>query len=255
MHKRNKLKKRVEYFLGKGILALSFDIFDTFLLRNHKTEIQRFYEIATLHHLFFKQRGYTFSTNSLFCARLTAHKIGYRTAPLVDKYRDASIIHIFKIYLTHLDIQINFELIKELIEIELDYEKQNLKLNKLLYDIAFFCHHKGIDTYFVSDMYFKKTHLANLIIHFSGEQFYKEIYASCEFSAAKSSGILFSIFLEKEKISPHNVLHLGDNIIADFQRPREYGINSVYIPRPFFYRLIMRIKSYYIIKKFHNYLV
>lgn len=231
--------KRLSAFLKiHNINILSIDIFDTLLFRNHKPEVYRFREVCELHRYFFKKIGYDISSDCLFSARMNVHKIGYRTAPIVKKYRDASITHIFNLYLYHLGIPPSFDLIHDLIEIEIEYEKNNLRLNIEIYNLAVLCKEQGIQIFFISDMYFHKEHLEKLIIHFCPECIHEDIYVSSEFSAAKNRGILFDIFIKNEGIEAHQLLHIGDNILSDHLVPKSKGIHSVYAPRALCHCLI-----------------
>lgn len=235
-----------------GITTVTLDIFDTFLLRNSKPEWLRFFETAKLHANFFREQGYNFSTECLFAARLTAHKIAYRTAPLVGKYRDASIHQIFRIFLNYIGLDAHDSTIHELIDLELSYEKKNLTINKMLLNIANKFHKGGVKIFFLSDMYFQKNHIEILIQHFIRQKFYKDIYVSSEFSATKLSGILFRIFFDREKIRPQSVLHLGDNVVSDIIRPKELGIYTIHTPRPRLQLFLRQIRHHNIRNRFRH---
>lgn len=238
----------------KGIKVLSLDIFDTYLLRNIKPEIFRFREIACRHYCFFKELRIDFSINSLFAARLNAHKIGYRTAPMVHKFRDASLSHIFRIYLHHLNIRSSSELINQLIDIELKYEKDNLSLNKYIYNFALAFHQQGGRIFFISDMYFQKKHIAMLLAHFSDFMFYEDIYMSSQFSTPKSSGILFRHFLTTEGLVGNNILHIGDDLKSDIRIPQNSNFNTMYTPRSSVYCFLRRLLQFYYEKKYRPFL-
>ena len=225
----NTIEKEIDHFIAKGCRTISLDVFDTFLMRNGKPEVQRFFEVSKRHSQLFHTSGYPYSAKSLFAARMLAHKIGYRTAPMVGKYRDASIRHIFSIYLKYLKVT-ETDMLDRLIEIEIDYEKSNLKLNTTLYESVKEYKAQGINLYFISDMYLGKANIENLIDFFLNENFYKDVYVSSEFSAAKSTGLLFNIFLQNEKIRPEKLIHIGDNYKSDYLKPRELAINGIHLP-------------------------
>ena len=216
--------------------------------------------MAKLQTRFFKEEGLNANNHTVhdvFIARLVSHKIGYRTAPLVGKYRDASIEHIFDLFLRFLRIEPTVEVIEKLIELELDYEKMNLALNKRLFKFVKVCHERGKKVFLITDMYLRSLHLEKLLRHFTGNdgKFYNKIYASCEFSAAKSTGILFQIFLKEEKLKPGEVLHIGDNPVSDILKCSECGIKTFYLPRPFTSRILTHIDFLIMNYKFRHCLI
>lgn len=245
-------KNLVHSAIRMGITTVTLDIFDTFLLRNSKPEWLRFFEMAKVHAIFFRRQGYNFSTECLFGARLTAHKIAYRTAPLVGKYRDASIHQIFRIFLNYIGLDAYDSTIHELVDLELGYEKENLTINKMLFNTAKEFYKRGVKIFFLSDMYFQKDHIEILIQHFVRERLYEDIYVSSEFSATKSSGTLFHIFFDREKIRPQSVLHLGDNMVSDIIRPKELGIYTIHTPRPRLQLFLRQIRHHNIRNRFRH---
>ena len=125
-----------------------------------------------------------------------------------------------------------------LIEIEIEYEKNNLRLDKNLYNAACdFCRNGG-SVFIISDMYFHKENIAELLDYFCQQRFYKKIYVSCEFSAAKKTGLLFDIFLQAENIKADQLLHIGDNSISDSIAPRKKGIYTCHKPRSWGHRVL-----------------
>ena len=57
------------------------------------------------------------------------------------------------------------------------------------------------------------------------------MYVSSEYALTKRTGKLFKKVLELESVSPNEVLHIGDNLMSDFLRPRQCGIKSFYTGR------------------------
>lgn len=244
----------LEYNRSHNIDTLSVDIFDTLLLRNTKPEFMRFYEVAHLHEKYFQKHNRHISHECCFCARLLAHKTGYKTAPLVEKCRDASLQHIFNLYLTVLGLPVTIQTIEELIRIELNYEKQNLKINNNLYAIIKDFSHSGGKIYLLSDMYFAKMHLQNLLEHFSANQFISGIYVSNQFSVSKSCGELFRVFIDMENLQPAHILHIGDNIYSDKLMPESIGIRAFHIPQKFFIRCISFARKKIFLRKIRDFL-
>lgn len=59
-----------------------------------------------------------------------------------------------------------------------------------------------------------------------------EIYVSSDFGFSKFRGGLFRVLLEKEKVPPERVLHIGDNLWADVVSARAEGIQAVHMKVP-----------------------
>jgi predicted HAD superfamily hydrolase len=52
------------------------------------------------------------------------------------------------------------------------------------------------------------------------------IYVSSEYRQTKRTGTLFKEIIKQERVKPREILHIGDNIVSDYIRPRECGIRS-----------------------------
>lgn len=58
------------------------------------------------------------------------------------------------------------------------------------------------------------------------------VYASCDAMATKRKGDLFGHVLQREGLSPDQVLHIGDRRDADVERPRSLGLHSALYESP-----------------------
>lgn len=81
----------------------------------------------------------------------------------------------------------------------------------------------------VSDMYMASAQLKE-ILNIKGYTGVDDVYVSCEYKARKDSGELFSLVLEKEKVRAHEILHIGDNYKSDYLAPLQAGIPAVHFP-------------------------
>ena len=52
------------------------------------------------------------------------------------------------------------------------------------------------------------------------------VYVSSEYGKTKRSETLFKEVMKTEWVEGRDVLHIGDNLISDFLRPRQCGIKS-----------------------------
>ncbi|GAB2798403.1 hypothetical protein GCM10027040_26350 [Halomonas shantousis] len=86
---------------------------------------------------------------------------------------------------------------------------------------------KGWKTAIVSDTYFSSFQLATILnsTESNTTDYIDAIYCSSEYGASKTTG-LWSHVLKIEKLTPNNILHIGDNKHADYISPAKKGINA-----------------------------
>jgi FMN phosphatase YigB (HAD superfamily) len=85
---------------------------------------------------------------------------------------------------------------------------------------------RGLKVIIVSDTYLSRDQLDWLITTAAGPEvrtLIDRIFCSSEFGKAKAEG-LFSHVLQQMGVRPENILHLGDNLVADFQAPQRLNI-------------------------------
>lgn len=91
-----------------------------------------------------------------------------------------------------------------------------------LYDEA---RDEGFRTGFVSDTYWGAERLARLLRHCRPGLAWDFLYASCDHGTGKSDR-LFEHILEAEGLEPAALTHMGDNPAADVAAPRKLGIGA-----------------------------
>ena len=226
-----------------GVKALSADIFDTLLFRNFKPEVYRFFEIADYQEHFFNDAGHNLTRDDLFHARLLCTPIAYKSAKMVNFERDAGIAEIFKLLLKIFNLECE-EYVRKLIEIEVNYELENLKLNHNLVDLLVRNKGTNLKFYFLSDMYLNSQHIAYLINALAPKITYSKIYVSSEWSLTKSAGGLFDLFCQKEGFEPEQVIHIGDNYQSDYLSAVKKGFQAVYWPRSRFFKNVRNFREF-----------
>ena len=81
----------------------------------------------------------------------------------------------------------------------------------------------------VSDMYFSAEFLKK-ILHEKGYSSIEQVYVSCEEYARKDNGKLFDKVINSERIEAYNILHIGDNQLSDYKIPLKKGIKAFWLP-------------------------
>ena len=83
----------------------------------------------------------------------------------------------------------------------------------------------------ISDMYLPKDFIEGLL-EGCGLTGYEGLYVSCEYNCSKGTGALFRRVLFDLRIQPQELVHIGDNIVSDYHSPKKVGIRAVHTDRP-----------------------
>jgi predicted HAD superfamily hydrolase len=86
------------------------------------------------------------------------------------------------------------------------------------------CHGNSIT--FISDMYLSADTIQDFLVHHQLWEPGDEIYVSGDIGVSKSSGQLFSHFLNEKDIQPNQLIHTGDNAHADIKMAQVLGIQT-----------------------------
>jgi predicted HAD superfamily hydrolase len=197
---------------------ISFDIFDTLLLRplNSPQDVWKIIEEQE-------------RTSGFYKDRKEADAITYKQASL--KNGETSLDEAYSMIP-------QWDYLKEK---ELSLEKKIIIPNPEMVQIWEKAGALGKKRILISDMYLPKKFLEELLIK-NGITKWDSFYLSCERNARKTTGKLFKIMLEEEQIAPSDVLHIGDNKHSDIEQPSKLGINTfhyhkvieqVYVENPF----------------------
>lgn len=234
VYSKNEFKKilfeEIEKFADGGGKFVSFDVFDTVLLRNEKSEIRRFYEISDLFSKAIAD-GYGNSCNaeSVLFARYVSTKNSYSYSKQVRGCREGRLEEIHLGIVRMLNVPDEFS--EKLTEIELDYEIRNVEPNPFVRPTLDLCEKLGLGVVLISDMYMGGAHIHKLLnSHFPGAFQFQQIYSSGDLKISKRSGHLFDHVVSMIGVSTSEMLHFGDNELTDVQCARERGLQTIYLP-------------------------
>lgn len=200
-----------KYIDSSDIKVVSFDIFDTLLLRPVIDPTDIFYlidaKLNKIHNINFLKY------------RLTAED------EMKNPYASLDDIYEF--------IQNKYKLDDSVINLmkqeELDCEKQLLFRRDDVFSLYQYALKQGKKIIAVSDMYLSRTFLKD-VLNKNGYTEISDIYVSNENRARKDTGELYNIVLEKENILSSEVLHIGDNQESDYQKAIDNNILAIYFP-------------------------
>ena len=174
---------------------ISFDIFDTCLLRTTQRPLDVFLIIESLTDITRNNETIPFAR-----ARELAERRARTHAPNSETTFDA--IHVELAGL----LQLTPEESASLRELELQVETKVLYANKVVHDLYSKLKQAGKRIIFISDMYFPQPILRQLLER-NGYQA-DEIYVSCDYAASKHAGALYDLVLKQEGVKGSDVLHV-----------------------------------------------
>lgn len=197
---------------SEEVKVVSFDIFDTLLVRPSMVPTDIFYLLENE-----VQAEYGLSFVDL---RLHAEEEMKRS--------DATLIDIWN--WIGRNRRIDLKKCNDLMEKELALEARLLSPRTEMVGVLRNAKNAGKRIIAVSDMYIPGKNLLT-ILRQKGITEIDEIYVSCDLHARKDTGHLFEYVAKTEKIEKLcHMVHIGDNFISDYKTPLEKGITAIYYP-------------------------
>jgi len=240
---RSALFGRIDELMPSDQAILSLDIFDTLLLRDDSSELERFIEIGDAMAKVLKgspnnarkrtqSRKPTIPSRNAIDAFLARHlgtKASYRARDRVKGYGEGSLteIHIVSSRLLvgdsrHKDAFINAELA---------YESTRIRPNALLLDYIDMHLGRGGKAILVTDMYMH-THQVERLLGLAGVDTsrFSAIISSADECISKASGLIFPLIQERMNLGANDFVHVGDSLKGDFQKPISHGWRALHLP-------------------------
>ncbi len=199
--------------LIKKYKIISFDIFDTLVLRNVEKPTDLFYLVENQME---GNNAFGFHNKRIQAEKIARQKLSPREVNIDDIYD----------YLDINDNNLKENLKAKEIELELASCYANKKIKKF-YDRAI---ENGNEVIIISDMYLPQE-VIQAMLGQCGIYRYKKLYVSNSFNANKITGKLFEIAISELGVPKKNIVHLGDSIKADFLGAHKAGIKAVLVHR------------------------
>lgn len=219
----DKLEKLKETIISKDINCISFDIFDTLIVRPFLEPADLFYFMDE----YFKQIS---ECNLSFKeVRIHAERICRKNIRLVNpNWQDVTLEEIYqqmkKIYgFSEKNCE---QLMKKEEELEIHFCMKRT-IGKELYELA---HIAGKRIVLISDMYLSEK-CVNQILRKNGYIFHDNIFLSSSERKLKYTGDLYQTAVEMCGIEKERILHIGDNWNVDYLKSRELGFQSCFLPK------------------------
>ncbi len=183
--------------------VISFDIFDTLLLRPYVKPTDLFLHLEQLE----KAGGFADE-------RITAER---RARKIHSNKKDITIDEIYE------EIDGKYKHLKQK---EMDLERQVLQPNPEIKEIYDYAKAQGKRILIISDMYLPAAFLTK-VLHEKGFAGFEKLYVSGEHGKTKGSGHLYQQVLMDLNIKPKTMLHIGDNAHSDKKQAERYGITTL----------------------------
>lgn len=191
---------------------VSFDIFDTLIVRN----VEKPEDVFDLVELKANHKWPEWNIRNFRKIRIDAEREARRECVLGE-------ITLHDIYTRMADYSQNQ---KEKLEfLEVSIEKDVILKNEKLWRIYEYCKKEGKHVIITSDMYLSKEVILS-ILKKSGVTQYEKIYLSSEIKKKKSTGGLYQYILEDLNISPGELCHIGDNFGSDYKMAKRNNIKA-----------------------------
>lgn len=204
--------KRIKNIISKkDFEIISFDIFDTLILRRVKTPEM----------IFINVQNKVLKWDKLFCEN---RKMSEKRARCKIYPKEITLDDIYYEYQNLSGLEKN--IVENIMRLEIEEELNACQVNTEMYDVYSFCEVKGIQILITSDMYLPQNIIEKILFH-AGYGGYKKLYLSSEKGMTKKSGKLFEIIMKEQNIKPEKILHIGDNPLGDFLVPMSKGIKSI----------------------------
>lgn len=201
--------------------VISFDIFDTLILRN----------------VLFPEDIFKILAKDVF-VKYNIKDFNYirkNVEEEVRKHSNQEDITIRDIY-NEIKNRCNQVDINYLINRECDLEIESCCENPLIKELYNYAQLSKKKILFITDMYLDKGSIEK-ILKKCGYYEYSELYVSGEVKKAKFSGSLFKYIKDELSIDEKKWIHIGDNIHSDVYIPQSLGITAAYYrcPRDWFF--------------------
>lgn len=115
-------------------------------------------------------------------------------------------------------------------QIEINLEYKFCQQNKKFYSIYQYCIKKNKKIIITSDMYLNEKYIKKILEKAKIDK-YDYLFVSNEVNLNKHSGEIYPYITEKLKISPKQIIHIGDSKRGDYIQARLNGIKSILIPQ------------------------
>lgn len=212
------------------VRVLSLDVFDTLLLRDDTCEASRFLALSERQSEALRAAGHgEVSPLDLYVTRCEAMGFGYRFSREVAGCVEGRLPEILAAQARMLRLPDTAAILLEAEEMR--HETEGLAPNRALLRLARGFAKSGGRVVCVSDMYLTTRQVDGLIDAVCGRpKLARTTWSSADTVLNKRSGRVFPWLADQLGVPPGRILHVGDSLEGDFQRPIAAGWRAFHLP-------------------------
>lgn len=220
-------RKLVDMIYSDEIKVISFDVFDTLVVRPFGEPSDIFTYLNEPFARIFKTNSFVDFSSQRRVAEDKAHKLQKLNRPGVEEPT------LDEIYEVLADLYgYDKTLLSQVKEQEMENEVRFSYARRFGVELFNLAKSVGKHVILVSDMYLPRRCILK-ILEKCGIEGYSKLYLSSELHLRKHSGSMYpAIIDELGKIAkPRQILHIGDNYLSDVENPKKYGLHAMHLPR------------------------
>ena len=195
--------------IAKEVDLISFDIFDTLLVRLYEKPTDLFLHLER-----------SFSALGFHSARISAENQARENA-IKNKKNEVTLDEIYE------NIHYSYYFLKEK---EIELEKMMCKANPEMMEFFQWCFSNNKRIVLSSDMYLPD-YVIEEILSLAGYKGYDHLFLSSVTKRPKATGEMYEDIIEWSMLEPESILHIGDNRQTDYEIAKSKGLIAyLYLP-------------------------
>lgn len=162
-------------------------------------------------------------------AEINLHEIYWNCAGIFNKISIEQMAKGLKGIINESDVD-------DLVAMEVALEKRLVVFDFNIIALIQHAHLKGVRIALISDTYFERGHIDDLLesaetsSNIKPLSMIEEIFISCEYGCGKKEG-LFSTMSDTLQVPPKRILHIGDNFKSDIEPAEKSGMKTLFFPK------------------------
>jgi len=220
----NRFEKLKNEIVNSQYKYISFDIFDTLIVRPFMDAHDLFYFLDFHYEELTNDKVGKFSKLRTEAEALLRKELSDKR----EKFEEITLDEIYECLVKKfgIDPEVADTLKTKEVELELRFCEPR-KSAKELFDLA---HHVGKKIIIVSDMYLPKE-VIEKILHGNEYTDYFKLYLSSELRLSKHYGGLYKYIISDLGCDPNQILHIGDNWETDILIAQKFGLKTFHYPK------------------------
>jgi HAD superfamily hydrolase (TIGR01549 family) len=194
---------------------ISFDIFDTLIIRNINAPIDVFELVSNIYNIRYNNSLNDFKLNRVLAEKRVRTKINEEDVTLDEIYSELKDWY-------------DEERLKILKKIEIECELAICTRHEEMIKWFDYAKSKNKHIIIASDMYLPREVIEKILVK-SGIVGYKKLYISSHLRLTKYSGSMYKHIAEELGCKNCDILHIGDNIVSDIKRAASLGLNTFHV--------------------------